>query len=60
MLDSLRPCAPLNVVTAKLNRSTNGAGPLALPPKIFSLAPAGRTLETSHLGISPAHRRART
>ena len=26
----------------------------------FSLAPAGRTLETSHLGISPAQRSART
>ena len=39
----------------KLNRSTKGAGPDARPPKVLSLAPAGRTLDTSHLGISPAY-----
>ena len=33
---------------AKLNKSTKGAGPLALPPKVLSLAPAGRIRETSH------------
>ena len=52
---SLRPCAFLNVLTEKLNNSTRGPGPLALPPNVLSLAPAGRTRVTSHLGISPAH-----
>ena len=55
-----RLLAALKVDTAKLNSSTSGAGPDALPPNVLSLAPAGRTRETSHLGISPAHRSART
>jgi len=48
MLDNLRPCADLNVLVTKLNRSTRGAGPEALPPNVFSLAPAGRTWEPHH------------
>ena len=56
--DSLRPLASLKVCTVKLNRSTRGAGPEARPPKVFSLAPAGRTLDVSHLGISPEYSRA--
>ena len=59
-LDNLRFCAPLNVAIQKLNRSIKGAGPEALPPNVFSLAPAGLTSETSHLGTSPAHRSANT
>ena len=55
MLDSLRVCAVLNVPTTNINKSINGAGPDALPPNVFSLAPAGLTNDTSHLGISPAH-----
>ena len=58
--ESLRPCASLKVLTAKLNRSIRGAGPDALPPKVFNRAPAGRTFSTFHLGISPAQRSART
>ena len=34
-----------------LNKSSKGAGPDALPPNVFNLAPAGRTSDTSHLGI---------
>ena len=51
-----RPFAFLNMLTAKLNKSTNGSGPDARPPNVFKRAPAGRTLDTSHFGISPAYR----
>ena len=37
------------------NRSTKGAGPDALPPNTPSLAPAGRTLDTSQLGTLPEY-----
>src|SRR5690606_18754161 len=50
---SLRPTAPLNLLMTNLNKSSRGPGPEALPPNVLSLAPAGRTLETSHLGTSP-------
>ena len=39
-----------------MKSSTRGAGPEARPPKVLSLAPAGRTLDTSHCGIRPAYR----
>ena len=55
MLDSLRPCASLNLATTKLNSSIKGAGPEARPPNVLSLAPAGRTFDISHVGISPAY-----
>ena len=58
--DSLRPSAFLNICTEKLNKSTKGAGPLALPPKVLRRAPAGRTFVISHFGISPAQSRAKT
>ena len=51
------PAATLNRSTVKLNRSAKGSGPEARPPKVFSLAPAGRTLVKSHLGTLPAYRR---
>ena len=51
---SLRPAAFLNIATVNSNRDTRGAGPEALPPNVLSLAPAGRTLLTSHEGTSPA------
>ena len=57
---SLRPLAFLNVATVNSNRSTNGCGPEALPPNVLSRAPAGLTLLTSHFGISPAQRFARS
>ena len=57
---SFRPVAPRNFATTYLNKSTSGSGPDALPPKVLSLAPAGRTPETSHLGTSPAYSKART
>ena len=57
---SLRPEASLNLATTYLNNSTRGSGPLARPPKVLSRVPAGLTADTSHLGTSPAHRRART
>ena len=50
---SLRPAAPWKTPTAKLNNSSSGSAPLLLPPKVLRIAPAGRTPETSHLGISP-------
>ena len=50
---SLRPAARRKLSTVKRNSSSNGAGPLARPPKVFSLAPAGRTLLRSHLGVCP-------
>ena len=53
--DSLRPFATLKVSIVKLNKSTSGAGPLARPPNVFRRAPAGRTLLTSQVGISPAY-----
>src|SRR6056300_1136315 len=37
------------------NSSTNGAGPDALPPNVFSLAPAGLTCDTSHFGTCPTY-----
>ena len=40
------------------NKLSKGVGPDALPPNIFSLAPAGLTRDKSHLGISPAHSKA--
>ncbi|MDA8565885.1 hypothetical protein N9K99_06865 [Schleiferiaceae bacterium] len=55
MLVSLRPAAFWNISTQKLNRSIKGSGPEARPPKVFSLAPAGRTLLMSHSGILPAY-----
>ena len=54
ILDNLRPAAFLNILQVKLKRSSKGSGPLALPPKVFSLAPAGRSLDISHLGSIPA------
>ena len=45
----------MNTPTQKLNRSSKGSGPDALPPNVFSLAPAGRTLLKSHFGILPAY-----
>ena len=41
-----------------LNNSSKGSGPLALPPKVFSFAPAGRTFDKFHLGISPEYNKA--
>ena len=41
-----------NISTQKLNRSTKGSGPEARPPKVFSLAPAGRTLLTCPTAVS--------
>ena len=49
-VSNVRPAAFLNVSTVKLNKSTNGSGPEDLPPKVLSLAPAARTLDTSHAG----------
>ncbi len=53
---SLRPLACLNVSTTKSNSFFNGSGPLARPPNTLSLAPAGRTLLKSNVGISPSHK----
>ena len=38
-----------------VNKSSKGAGPLARPPKVLSLAPCGLTLLTSSFGICPAY-----
>src|SRR5210317_973537 len=57
ILFSLRPAAPLNLATTNLNKSFNGSGPEARPPKVLSLAPAGRILDKSHLGTSPTYSR---
>jgi len=60
MEESLRPTAPLNFSIVNLKRSSRGPGPEALPPKVLRIAPDGLTLVTSHLGISPDQRRAKT
>src|SRR5210317_592031 len=39
----------------KRNNSSRGAGPDALPPNVFSLAPAGLTCDTSHFGTCPTY-----
>ena len=52
---SLRPLAFVNVFTTNSNNSTNGPGPEARPPNVFNLVPAGLTLLTSQVGISPAY-----
>ena len=54
---SLRPFAFSNSLQVKRNSWLRGSGPLALPPKVFSTAPAFRTLVKSQVGISPAYRR---
>ena len=53
--DNFRPTAPLNRSTQNSNSSANGSGPLALPPNVTSLAPAGRISLRSHLGICPVN-----
>ena len=45
------PFAILNVSTQYLNKSFNGSGPDARPPKVLSLAPAGLTFDISQFGI---------
>ena len=45
----------LNTLTVKLNKSSNGSGPLDLPPNVLSLAPAGLSLDKSQEGICPAY-----
>ena len=42
-----------NNLTVKLNKSTRGAGPDALPPNTLSLEPAGLIFDTSQVGTSP-------
>ena len=55
-LVNFSPEASLNLATTKLNRSTNGAGPLARPPNVFNFAPAGLTRLTSHKGMTPLYK----
>ena len=43
------------MVIAKSKRFTKGCGPLALPPNVFNLAPAGLTLVISIFGICPPY-----
>ena len=50
---SFLPAARLKESVVKRNSSSSGAGPLARPPNVFSLAPAGRSLLKSHFGICP-------
>ena len=56
----LRPAADLNFAIVKSNKLTNGCGPEDLPPIVLSLAPAGRTLDTSIAGICPDQSKARS
>ena len=60
MDDSLRPAAFLRTLTVKFIRLSSGSGPLARPPKVFSGAPAGRTLLRSHFGICPIQSKPRS
>ena len=53
--DNFLPFAFWKISTEKLNRLSNGRGPDDLPPNVFNLSPAGRTLDISHLGICPAN-----
>ena len=52
---SLRFLACVNFSIQNSNSSSKGAGPLARPPNVFNLAPAGLTSDTSHCGICPAY-----
>ena len=52
---SLLPAAFLNISIAKSKRFTSGCGPEALPPIVFSLAPAGLMRVTSTFGICPPY-----
>ena len=46
--------ASKKILDVNVNKSSKGAGPLALPPNVLSLAPCGRILLTSNCGICPA------
>ena len=48
---SFLPAACFIVVTQNSKRFTSGSGPDARPPNVLSLAPAGLTFDTSHVGI---------
>ena len=39
---------PLRMSQTSINIRANGCGPLAVPPNVFSLVPAGRTRDTSY------------
>ena len=54
---SFLPAAPLNTLVMLCSVSANGSPPDALPPKVLSGAPAGRTLEMSTLGTLPLYSR---
>ena len=56
MEDSFLPCAFVNLFTVKSNRFTRGCGPLALPPNVCNLSPAGRILLTLIFGILQVYR----
>ena len=58
MGNNFLPVAPLNFSIVNLNKLTRGSAPDALPPITFSLAPAGLTLDTSHVGIIPEYNKA--
>ncbi len=55
---SFLPLACLNLKIVNSNNSFNGSGPLALPPKVFNLAPAGRIFLRSYFGTSPEYNNA--